>query len=52
MDAYLRTMTVVDEDELGPAVVRTLSTTRLAVELAAPSGIAASMVLAGSCQAR
>lgn len=41
MDAYLRTMTVVDDEELGPAVVRTLSTTGLAVELAAASGIAA-----------
>jgi threonine dehydratase len=41
MDAYLRQMTVVDEEELAPAVVRTLSTTGLAVELAAASGIAA-----------
>jgi threonine dehydratase len=41
MDAHLRTMSVVDEEELGPAVVRTLSTTGLAVELAAASGIAA-----------
>jgi threonine dehydratase len=41
MIAYLRTMTVVDEEELGAAALHTLTLTGLAVELAAASGVAA-----------